>query len=205
MITLYTSYYRDKSDIRQAELDFCLQKNIDNPLIDRIVLFAEAEPPQSPKIEIVSNKRPQYRDFFNLICERANQHDISIIANSDIYFDGSLNKILLNGKTAIALSRWDVKPGQSPKLHNCSGSQDAWIFLGKVLRVRYSEFYLGIPGCDNRIAWELSRAGYKLINPAHSVFCYHYHPSDLHTYHNEQGTIIPHCYIAKPYLFVELT
>ena len=71
--------------------------------------------------------------------------------------------------------------------------------------VKYSDFNLGIPGCDNRIAWELYRAGYKLINPASKIKSYHYHPSDLHNYHDETGEVKAYCYIAKPYLFVELT
>ena len=43
MITLYTSYYKDKSEIRQKELDYCLQQNIANPLIDRIMLFCDGD------------------------------------------------------------------------------------------------------------------------------------------------------------------
>lgn len=205
MITLYTSYYKDNSAIRQAELEFCLQKNIDNPLIDKIVLICEEEPPQHPKIHPLFEGRPTYKRFYDLIRIYASHSDISIVANSDIYFDDTLGKILLNGKTAIALSRYDVKPGCAPKLHNCSGSQDTWIFMGKVLPVRYSDFHLGIPGCDNRMAWELHRAGYKLINPASWLKSYHYHPSDLHNYHDDLGVNKPHLYIAKPYLFVELT
>lgn len=202
MITLYTSYYKDKSAVRQAELAHCLQKNLDNPAIDKIVLICEDEPPNHPKISPLFEGRPTYKRFFDLIRIYATSNDISIVSNSDIYFDESLRDIRINGKTVIALSRYDMPSG---KLHNCAGSQDTWIFQGKVLPVRYSEFNLGIPGCDNRIAWELHRAGYKLINPASWLKSYHYHPSDLHNYHDEDGVIKPHTYIAKPYLFVELT
>jgi hypothetical protein len=205
MITLYTSYYRDKSSIRQQELEYCLQKNIDNAAIDKIVLLCEDQPVlKSTKIVPFFEGRPTYKRFFNLINAQASQFDISLVANSDIYFDETLRDIRLNGKTAIALSRYDIKNGEA-KLHNCSGSQDTWIFQGKVLPIKYSDFNLGIPGCDNRIAWELQRAGYRLINPASAIKSYHYHPSDLHNYHDEPGVVKPHCYIAKPYLFVELT
>lgn len=203
MTTLYTSYYKDKSAVRQAEIEHCLEMNLNNPSIDKIVLICEDEPRNHPKIHpLFEGARPTYKRFFDLIRVYASPVDISIVANSDIYFDESLRDIRINGKTCIALSRYDMPSG---KLHNCSGSQDTWIFQGKVMPIKYSDFHLGIPGCDNRIAWELHRAGYKLINPASWLKSYHYHPSDLHNYHDDLGVNKPHLYIAKPYLFVELT
>jgi hypothetical protein len=35
--TLFINYYLDKSEERQAELDFCLLENLSNELIDRVV------------------------------------------------------------------------------------------------------------------------------------------------------------------------
>ncbi len=208
MISLYTSYYKDKNDIRQAELDHCLKKNIENPLINRIMLFAESAVPfESDKIVIISDKRPTYQDKFNAINTYCQSHlEISIIANTDIYFD-DLSELHthLNGTKCIALSRWDIKPPLPAKLHNERFSQDAWIFQGKVKPIKYASFHLGVPGCDNRIAWELHRAGYILKNPASKIKCYHYHPSDLHTYHDDKGENIKYLYIPKPYLFVEVT
>jgi len=199
MITLYTSYYKDKSEIRQKELDYCLQQNIANPLIDRIMLFCDGIEIDNPKVCILGTHRPTYRDFFNAINKHSqNEQEISIIANTDIYFDASLSLIkLYPNKECYALSRWDIKPGQAPKLHNERFSQDVWIFTGKMRNVKYAEFYLGIPGCDNRIAWELERAGYKITNPAHKIKTYHYHASNLHNYTDKIR-------ISKPYLFIEL-
>lgn len=209
MITLYTSFYEDKKAERHAEILHCLRNNVDNPLIDEIVLLCEGSipPPEirnCKKVTINIGGRPTYQDFFNLINLRHSHFDISIVANTDIYFDESLSKINMNNATCLALSRWDIKP-EGAVLHNEKFSQDVWIFQGKVKPVKYATFNLGIPGCDNRIAWELYRAGYKLLNPAHSIKCYHYHPSDLHTYHDENGENIKYLYIPKPYLFVELS
>jgi len=209
MITLYTSYYQDKNPIRQAELDFVWKQNIENQLIDRIMLFAESVPElMNDKVQIISGKRPTYNDKFNAInryCVSA--LEISIVANSDIYFDETLKELplMLNGRFCYALSRYDVKPGGEPVLHQEKFSQDTWIFCGKVKPIKYGAFHLGVPGCDNRIAWELNRAGYILKNPASKIKTYHYHPSDLHTYHDDNGENIKYLYVPKPYLFVELT
>ncbi len=200
MITLYTSFYTDENAVRRAELEYCLKLNIDNRFIDRIMLFCEGDLPfQSDKITVISGARPTYRMIFDAInnyCQTENE--ISIISNTDIYFDKSLFNIQLFPKQCLALSRWDVIPGRETKLHNERFSQDVWVFAGKIRSVRFCDFFLGIPGCDNRIAWELSEAGYRLFNPARVVKAYHYHPSDLHNY-NGQTPKIP-----KPYLFVEV-
>lgn len=209
MITLYTSYYQDKNPIRQTELDFVWKQNLENPLIDRIMLFAESVPELiNDKVTIISSNRPTYNDKFNAINRYCvSPMEISIIANSDIYFDESLKELesIISGRFCIALSRYDVKPGCEPKLHEEKFSQDTWIFCGKVKPVKFGGFHLGVPGCDNRIAWELNRAGYILKNPASKIKTYHYHPSDLHTYHDENKEIIKYLYVPKPYLFVELT
>lgn len=208
-ITLYTSYYQD-TPTRQKELDFVFQQNVNCPSIDKIVCFLEGDklpPVDHDKVEYIPSKRPTYKTFYEEINKRAAPTDISIVANSDIYFDDTLGLLptRLNGKICVLLSRWDVAPGNEPKLHDCAGSQDAWIFMGRVNIPRYSEFNLGVPGCDNRMAWELSRIGYRLKNPARTIKSYHFHPSDEHTYHDENREIKKYYYIAKPYLFVEVT
>lgn len=198
MVTLYTSYYQDPNPKRQKELDYCLQKNLENPMIDRIMLYVEGDFVPHPKVTILGNHRPTYRQFFDAINEHTrHEFEISILANTDIYFDSTLQYLQLTGRECLALSRWDVKPGKETKLHNERYSQDTWIFSGKVRKVRYCDFFLGVPGCDNRIAWELSQAGYRLFNPATKIKTYHYHPSDLHTYNTKMT-------IPKPYLFVEV-
>lgn len=143
-------------------------------------------------------------DAINTYCQ--NHLEISTVANTDIYFDDTLSQLhtYMNGKTCVALSRWDVKPPLEPVLHNERFSQDVWIFQGKVKPVKFASFNLGVPGCDNRIAWELNRAGYILKNPATKIKSYHYHPSDLHTYHDENRENIKFLYVPKPYLFVDV-
>jgi hypothetical protein len=200
MVNLYTSYYQDKDPKRQKELLYCLKKNIENPLIDNIFLIVEGEVklPINGKLIIIEANRPTYRNFFDLINDTVTSpNDFSILANTDIYFNDTLQLIDLREKQCIALSRWD-KRKDGLRLHNERYSQDTWIFKGKIRNVRFCDFFMGIPGCDNRIAYELNRAGYRLFNPAYSIQSIHYHQSDLHNYdHNTPK-------IPKPYLYVNI-
>lgn len=200
MVNLYTSFYQDKNPVRQKELLYCLIKNIENPLIDNIYLLVEGqvELPKSDKLIIVNSKRPTYRDFFDFVNSTVlSANQISIIANTDIYFNHTLSALDLHDRQCIALSRWD-KRKEGLRLHNEKYSQDSWIFKGKIRNVRFCDFYLGIPGCDNRIAYELNRAGYRMFNPANKIQSIHYHQSDLHNY-DCTTTKIP-----KPYLFINI-
>jgi hypothetical protein len=200
MVNLYTSFYQDKDAKRQKELLYCLNQNILNPLIDNIFLIVEGEVklPVSGKLIIVNSERPTYRNFFDLINDTVTSpNSISVIANSDIYFNDTLAQLDIKERQCIALSRWD-KRKDGLRLHNERFSQDTWIFKGKVRNVRFCDFYLGIPGCDNRIAYELNRAGYRLFNPATKIQSIHYHQTDLHNYdHNTPK-------ISKPYLYINI-
>jgi hypothetical protein len=201
MVNLYTSFYEDKNPKRQKELLYCLKQNIANNLIDNIYLIVDGDVklPVSDKLIIIKGNRPTYRDFFDLVSNtvtHANQ--ISIICNTDIYFNATLQLLDFYDRQCVALSRWDYNRGRL-KLHNERYSQDTWIFRGKIRNVRFADFYMGIPGCDNRIAYELNRAGYRLSNPATKVQSIHYHESDIHNYNHETPKV------PRPYLYIEIT
>jgi len=200
MVNLYTSFYQDKDAKRQKELLYCLNQNILNPLIDNIFLIVEGDVklPISGKLIIVNAERPTYRNFFDLVNDTVTSaNDISIVANSDIYFNDTLAQLDIKERQCIALSRWD-KRKDGLRLHNERFSQDTWIFKGKIRNVRFCDFYLGIPGCDNRIAYELNRAGYRLFNPANQIQSIHYHQTDLHNYDHSTPKI------PKPYLYINI-
>lgn len=202
---LYTSYYKDKNEARQAELLECLDRNIKCKWIDHVVILLEGKAeefdiPKSDKIKIVECKRPTYRDFFDLANAVSKEGDYSIIANSDIYFDRSIRLIRMvdMSNTCIALSRWHYYNKKRIELHNEQYSQDVWIFRGKIKPVGYCDFTLGIAGCDNRIAHELARAGYKMFNPAKDIKTIHLHVTEVRNYNQNHR-------IQKPYLPVPVT
>lgn len=182
---LFINYYKDSNPERQKELDYCLNMNLNNPLLDKICALSEYDVPGAETI--LFRDRPTFNDFFSLANERAEPGDISIIANTDIYFENSLRYILQMGENeAFALSRTD----------NLSwDSQDAWIFRGPIKKMD-ADFFMGRGGCDNRLAYEMARAGYKVSNPALTIKAIHLHASQVRHYneHTEK--------VRRPYLLV---
>lgn len=205
---LWTSFYQDRKPERAAELEHCIYRNIANPHIDVMVVLLEGKKKDFPilkhkKIQVVEVERPTFRTFFDLINYNVEPDDISMVSNTDIYFDESveLMRKVLNPDTCLALSRWHYHGPGHPEgdivLHNEKFSQDVWVFMGKVKKIIYADFFLGIRGCDNRIAYELNQAGYYVFNPARSIRCIHYHRSEIRNYGNET--------VKMPYLPVPVS
>lgn len=188
MINLYVNYYNEPNHIRKAELDYCLRKNILNKELNVIV--------------IEQNNRPTFKEFFNYINKVSNKDDVNIIANTDIYFE-SLEQIKrINYNQMFALSRYDVEitNGIVSKIefNPRNNSQDVWIMKGCPVGV-YGDFEIGLPGCDNRIAYEFSKATYEVSNPSLSIRTYHLHNSGIRNY--VQGKL--ENTIPPPYKYLE--
>ncbi len=167
MIRLFYNYYEDRNPIRKREIDFCLQKNLENKLLTTVII-------ESPS-------KPTYEFFFQQINRLAEPDDISIICNSDIFFDETIKFVeKIKDKELFALLRWEWLPG-GPHLFERPDSQDTWIVRGKVENV-FGAFSLGIRGCDNRIAYEFQKAGYTVSNPAKTIKSYHVHTSNVRNY-----------------------
>ena len=179
MIRLFTTSYREPNAGRTAEYLQCLWKNLQHPLIDEVCVLDEncGWLPTHDRIRTRSIKsRPTYADFFQWVNQLSAPHDVSIIANSDIYFDETLSLLTrgLRPNTCAALSRWDVLPNGTGQLFDRNDSQDVWAFLGPVKDL-ISDFFLGVPRCDNRILYELRAAGYRVLNPAFTIRALHLH------------------------------
>jgi hypothetical protein len=184
VIRLFTNYYKDKNSQRQAELEFCLDNNLSNPLISEVVLITdESDIPKHKKIKVVNiGSRPTYSDFFRLVNERAEAEDISIISNSDIYFNDSIKYVTnIANRECYALTRWDLSITKQLYFFNRSDSQDVWIFMGNIPYVE-GNFNLGKPGCDNRIAYEINKASFKVRNPSLSIQAIHVHNSAIRNF-----------------------
>ena len=204
MIRFFTSHYREQSAARKHEIRICLDRNLAISVIDVVCLLLEGIETPCPtetrlKVRTIHN-RPTYQDFFRWTNElNSSDNDISIIANSDIYFDESLLALAksLRPNQCAALSRWDVQPDGTSMLFDRNDSQDAWIFKGKIRSV-VADFCVGIPRCDNRILYELLRAGYEVINPAFSVKAFHLHAGERGEY---PGEILGR-HVAPPYAYL---
>lgn len=202
MVNLFVSVYNEPHEDRKKELDYCLNKNIENASIDRIYILLEpdTEYSNSEKETIIQlSERPTFKSYFKAVNSVSTSQDINIIINSDIYFEASdINKIKarLNNKKCFALTRYDLHDDLTATFLDRRDSQDSWCFQGKV---RYAQiecdFYLGKPGCDNRIAHELKKVRYEITNPSRSIKSYHLHNTQVKSYERTEEHIV-----KPPYL-----
>lgn len=186
MINVYANYFYEKNSTRRAELEECIIKNYNNPYINYTL--------------INSSKKMTYKEFFDVSNSLTRDNDINIICNLDIYFDDTINLAKnIHNNEAYALSRYDLKNGNL--IHfNRSDSQDAWIFKGKI-RNMFCDFQHGMPGCDNRLAYEMQKAGYFVSNPSKSIKTIHIHNSNIRNY--APGSVIDT--VPGPYLSIKPT
>ena len=191
-INLFVNYFQCGDKIRQRELDFCQEHHKNCGYFSSIINF---------------DGRIRYDDFFEATQDYPD--DINILANSDIYFNDTIKNVLnIRDRECYAITRSELKgekivPFEEMNTYNREAkarfSQDVWVFKGAVKRVR-ANFHLGVPGCDNRVAHEISMAGYKVTNPCYKIECIHKHRSQ------ERNYIIPEQYyqrVERPYKFIE--
>jgi hypothetical protein len=185
MIRLLYNYYEDRNPVRKKEIDFCLQKNLENPHLNVII--------------VESLEKPAYNTMFEKLNWITGPDDLNIICNSDIFFDDSilLAEQHLHNRDVFALTRWDFINEHNIKFFDRRDSQDTWMWKGKMEHV-ISGFTLGKRGCDNRIAHEFRNAGYRITNPSRTIKTYHVHNSNVRNY--TQNDVV-----HGPYLHVEIT
>jgi hypothetical protein len=176
MIRLFINKYKDKHIARNRELEKCFSFNQNVFGADNVISF---------------NSRLSFADFFSQVNLLAKESDISIIANSDIYFESLDHFEMIKENEVYALSRWDGNT-----LYDHDDSQDAWVFRGQIKPIEDSYFSLGIPGCDNAIAERIARAGYTVLNPSKSIKALHLHSSNIRNY--DRKTTVP-----RPYLLIK--
>ena len=203
MNRLFYNYYITKNQDRRNEIDFCIKENLLNAKVAEIIvlienknikLFSEKDcvKDNKSKIKIIEeNAAITYASVFNLIESLTQDDDVNIIVNSDIFLDPDSMDLLtkLDRDSAWCLSRWDIfNKKMESKLRDVSCSQDTWIIKGKPKKMDNINFNFGRAGCDNRICYELDKAGYKVSNPAKSFITYHYHLSNARDRYGNNNT-----------------
>jgi hypothetical protein len=205
---LFTTYFESTSIERNKEFEFCINKN-KRAKFDKIYLFVEEKDfiaASKFEVELIKTKsRPTFKDYFRFILNSDFKDSINIIANTDIFF---LNLFdikknigrLENGKICFALSRYDYFNKNNVKHFDRSDSQDTWVFSGnsRLDELCYLDFNMGIPGCDNRLAHELSNVGFIVLNPSKSIKTFHLHNVPLRTYENNFIVKVPPPYLYLP-------
>jgi len=177
---LFHERYTSADPAREAELEIVRRRNAAAGVFREIVAVADGG-------------RRSFADFFTLAAARC-PGELCVIANADIAFDHSLPAVarLFERHTRpllVALSRWDDPAGPSmegrvdPKTWRFySHSQDTWLFVAGGLPRFEAGFTLGIPACENRLAYEAHRAGIAVVNPALSVRSWHHHATGTRTW-----------------------
>ncbi len=191
-VVLFTPYFRAASNERQAELDECLIINLACEAISRIVLLIDEHyrpPIADPKLEIVDvDTRPTYAMWARMT-QQLDPGSISVLANSDIYFDDTLEEIaagLSEDRTFIALTRVDQVGNEFVPHPDPHWSQDVWAMRAGVdlpdALLTSLEVPLGVPRCDNKVAYLFFANGWTVKNPMCSVRCTHVHESAQRSY-----------------------
>lgn len=195
--TLITSLYHELHEARQNEYLACLERNLKHPMIEHIHIFYDVsldsiKPEQNVLLKTILvlpvsisfiYGRPSFSQCFSL----ANNQYVGkkiIIANADIYFNETLNKLdyIPLEETFITLTRWNVSKSGKPILFQNKRSQDTWIFQSPIRPFKNDSYKLGTLGCDSYIAYQAQEAGMNVINPARTIQTCHIHKSGVRHY-----------------------
>ena len=163
---------------RMAEYLLCLRRNLECSAIGSVVAFCEgALPPlQHPKLKILRlGRRETFGDLMRYAGSELRGRTV-VIANADIFFDETLRLARPGAGQLFALSRWDETP-HGPRPFDRIDAQDAWIFKAPLPPgvPEAASFFVGMHGCDNRLAYEAEKAGLQVCNPSRSIIAHHVH------------------------------
>jgi hypothetical protein len=192
VINLFFPYYQCGNKERQQEIDLCLKKNINNKDISRLIVLIDDDsilPVEDAKITIIHlQDRPTYKKWMQLTDELS-LSGITVLCNSDIYFDSSVSLLAAVTDSElkfVALSRWEVIKGHTHLHPNPRWSQDVWAMncdnqLSEEM-LHQLDFSMGVPRCDNKIAYLFGIFGWQVFNPCAKVKSFHVHETELRTY-----------------------
>lgn len=148
----------------------------------RVSRYVEDNAPTTYKRLIVY----QALNLVNSLYNASLKHPYTMLANADIFFDGSLCAVRhhpIEPYEVHFLSRHEF-----PKYENSSliktqcgkdfvGSADVVSFRTPIppALIQSCDFPWGLSGSENRLLWEFERFGYLASNPCHSVVTWHVH------------------------------
>jgi hypothetical protein len=218
-IYLITQYFIPLNENRRNEIRTCLKKNIELNIFKKIFLINEkkytkdemglTDNEMSIIQQIIFDKGERMKFMHCLgVIKKLNINSYFVIANSDIFFDDSLNNVrktsLSQEKSLYALLRFDFneKKLKDSKLFGpINYSQDTWIFHSNFVhnitkeQILKCNFYLGAPGCDHAFAYLFYSFGYKIYNEPYIIKTYHYHRDEFRTVWTTPRVILPYLFI----------
>lgn len=187
-------YFESENHERQYEMEFCLENILVNPFITKVHCLSEKEYDFSKfylvaKInQTVVKNRLTFKQAFDY-CNLELSKKVCIFANNDIYFDSTLYYLtqlenLENFFVALSRHDYDINThGLKPFNVTNDGvheySQDVWVFKTPIKKSDEMEFFQGVQGCDNRIAYLFDKLGYYVVNPCETITTIHMHTSEV--------------------------
>ena len=209
---LIQQYYVPTNSRRAREIHCCLEKNIECPLIDNIILLNEQEyksVPKSPKIQtIIIGHRLTYYDVMNAALSQIPLGAFAVFSNSDIWFNETLSFLwkidMEKRRLFLALLRWEDTNGVgNPYIFGPrADSQDSWIFARSCLNFEPTIDEFGFPfgksGCDNAITIAMMKQRFLVVNPAYSIHTMHMHASNIRTYDPKDVLYKTHFLYVEP-------
>lgn len=192
MLTLIVGQYHEPVAARAAEIASTLRANLENSAFDRVIVVVEDELCSSPPSRVDDERckhvflgqRMTYAHAFELAHAPRWWGGTFVLANSDIEFDHSVEyarHVPRGALWCVTRTEWTGKLAWNP-----DKTQDAWIFRAPLPRFP-CPFKLGVPGCDNRLAFEAHRAGLALANPARRIRALHRHDSAVRRVNSVYG------------------
>lgn len=170
-VNLFFNWYENAE--RQSEIDQCLTLN--RKLFDNVILI-----PDRPTFTQMFERSKDYPDDINCFC------------NSDVFFKDLTHLHTIKPNECFAITRDDLV-----KSNYASCSQDAWIFRGVIKHID-APFPLGFWGSDNRLAYEIKKAGYEVKNPCLSIRIIHLHKVDNRNQKRTKDNTVPPPYHLIP-------
>lgn len=183
-VVLVSQFFIPSSEEMLRDITEALKENLNNPAIETVLLLNEqvfdfSALTNANKIQQIRiSTRLSFQTAFNYANQLYPGRVVALV-NSDIYFDDSLIKIVDSidlTSRVFALSKWKYNGSKESGVGNItlnprSDSQDAWIFRPPMssIVVEQSNFFLGVPKCDNRLAKLFVDAGYVVTNPVFAI------------------------------------
>lgn len=208
MINLFYNYFEDSNQSRAEELVTCLRRNIANRNIDTVYVVTEEHTrvELNGPVVIRIDKRPLFRDMFRIIESRSGTDDINIVINTDCFLDEEDTRTVsgIARNEAWCILRTEIESAEPVQVDenlnkknlkkHSRDMQDGWVFRGKPPSTLWLDFHMGVPGCDNRLAYEFEKAGYVIRNPYLFVKLYHLHKTKVRRYSERQRVPGPYAF-----------
>jgi hypothetical protein len=207
-LILFIPYFKSSSPIRQKEIDQCISTNIKSGIFSKIILMVEGDidVPFTHESLIIETLYFHITYSVWLHLSKRYKDSISILCNSDIYFNDEINlikQILIKPNSFIGITRHDVIKDKVLLYADSQWSQDVWALNTNDIHtlgcLESFSIPLGKPRCDNKIAYLFAINGWGLFNPCNYIKCFHIHSSQIRTYDKyKDETIFGGCVYIHP-------